>query len=191
MPEISQEQLDALTRGQNLLNKMWNDPKTGMAFKKKVKEFVPDAKIPELDIVDGATAPIFAELEEQKKANKTLADRLDNWETSQKNSKEESELQTQLDAIRKQYSFTPEGMQKVVDRMKEKNNPDADAAAAWVAAQERKARPVTPAFSKTDLNLYGASTIDESMKELHTNPERWAVNEMEIMLNEFAQQDAA
>lgn len=192
MAEISDADLAVKNRAVALLDKMWNDPKEGMSFKKRVKELVPDAKIPELDIVDSATAPLVAALEEQKKTSKTLADRLDNWEQNQKNSKEEGELQTQLDHIQKQYGFTVDGMQKVVDRMKAKNNPDAESAAAWVASQERKAAPVSnSALMPTALNLYGSNSEDESWAALNKDPVKWADQEMVKMINEFAEQDAA
>lgn len=192
MPEISDAQFATLQRGQALLDKLWNDPKGGTAFKKRVKEIIPDAKIPELDIVDEATAPLVAALEEQKKANKSIADRLDNWEKSQKDSKEESELQSQLDSVRKTYGFTADGMDKLITRMKEKNNPDAEAAAAWVAAQERKAKPISSSnIGPSALNLYGTSTEDDTWAALNKNPEKWFDNEVATMLNEFADQEAA
>jgi hypothetical protein len=145
-----------------------------------------------LDIVANVTAPLVAEIEEQKKANKSLADRLDSWETNQKNGKEEAELQGQLDSLKKTYSFTPEGMQRVVDRMKEKNNPDAESAAAWVLAQEKKARPITDsALLPQALNLYGSNSEDENWAELNKDPKGWADRELVKMINEFAEQEAA
>lgn len=193
MAEISDNELLILRRAENLLNKMISDPKEGMENKRKIKEkYAPDANFPELGIVDSATAPLVAALEEQKKSNKTLADRLDSWEQNQKNTKEEGELQNQLDGIRKQYSFTPDGMQRVIDRMKEKNNPDADSAAAWVAAQERKSRPVTDsALMPSALNLYGSNKEDDDFAELNKDPQGWADRKVVQMLNEFAQSDAA
>lgn len=186
MAEISDAELAVKNRAVALLDKLWNDPKEGMSFKRKVKELVPDVKIPELDIVEGATAPLMAEIEEQKKANKTLSDRLDNWEKTQKDGKEEVELQSQLDSIKKAYGFTIDGMQKVIDRMKEKNNPDAESAAAWVASQERKTKPVTDsALMPAALNLYGSNSEDESWADLNKDPIKWADREMVKMINEF------
>lgn len=192
MPEISDTELAVKNRAVALLDRMWNDPKEGMTFKKKVKELVPDAKIPELDIIASATAPLVAEIEEQKKANKTLAGRLDNWEKSHKDSREENDLQLQLNSIKKQYSFTDEGMQKVIDRMRSKNNPDAEAAAAWVASQERKSRPVTDsALLPSAMNLFGSNSEDETWAELNKDPRGWADRELVKMINEFAEADAA
>ena len=192
MPEISDADLAVKNRAVALLDKMWNDPKEGMTFKKKVKELVPDARIPELDIVASATGPLLAELEEQKSVSKSLKERLDSWEKTQKDSKDELELQAQLDGVKKTYSFTNDGMQKVIDRMKSKNNPDAEAAAAWVASQERKSKPLTDsALLPSALNLYGSNSSDDSWAELNRDPVGWADKEMVKMLNEFAEQEVA
>lgn len=191
MAEISDQDLAVKNRAVALLDKMISDPKDGLATKRRIKELLPDANFPELNIIDTATSPLLAELEEQKKVSKTLADRLDSWERNQKDSREEGELQSQLDGIRKQYGFTVDGMQKVIDRMKEKNNPDAESAAAWVASQERKAKPITNSITAQNMNLYGSNEVDDNWKALNLNPEKWAVGQMEQMLQEFAEQDAA
>ncbi len=44
MPEISEADLAVKNRAVALLDKMWNDPKEGMSFKKKVKEIVKRTK---------------------------------------------------------------------------------------------------------------------------------------------------
>lgn len=190
MPEISEAQQAIYTKAVSLLDRMISDPKEGLTTKRRIKELMPEAKFPELDIVANATDPLIAEIDESKKANKLLAERLDAWEKNQKDHKEESELQSQLDGIKKQYGFTVDGMQKVLDRMKAKSNPDAESAAAWVAAQERKAAPVKDGYSASNLNLFGSNEADESWKALNLNPEKWGVNEMEKMLAEYEREAA-
>lgn len=192
MAEISDAELAVKNRAVDLLNRMISDPTDGLAVKRKIKALVPDANFPELNVIDVTTAPIKAALDEQSALNKKLTDRLDKWESDNLNAKEESALQAQLDSIKKQYSFTTDGMQKVVDRMKAKNNPDAESAAAWVAAQERKAQPVAHSgLMPAALNLYGSNTADESWEALNRDPQKWMDNELVTMMNEFAAQDAA
>ena len=194
MPEVSEHELAVLRRAEGLLNNMISDPKEGLNVKRKIKALIPDAKFPELDVIDTVTQPFQARLAEQEKVNKSLADRLDAWETAQTNSKEESALQAQLDSVKKAYSFTSDGMQKVIERMKEKNNPDAESAAAWVARQERKASPVTnSALMPSALNLYGSNKTSDDLDvvALNRDPQGWADNKIIEMLNEFSQQDAA
>lgn len=192
MAEISDQDLAVKNRAVELLNRMINDPSDGLAVKRKIKALVPDANFPELAVIDNASAPIKAALAQAEVFNKSLSDRLDKWEASHKDAKEEGEIQAQLDSVKKQYSFTNEGMQKVVDRMKAKNNPDAESAAAWVAAQERKAQPVAhSALLPSALNLFGSNTADENWEALNRDPQKWMDNELVTMINEFAAQDAA
>jgi hypothetical protein len=191
MPEISDTELVVLQRGKQLLDRLWNDPEEGMAFKEKVRKIIPNASIPELDIVKTATKPLTERLSRQEEENKALKDRLDKWEQRSKDSDEETKISQMLEEVRSKFHFTDAGMEKVVSRMREKSNPDAEAAAAWVASQEKKAKPITTGISSSNLNLYGSNKEEESYKELNLNPEKWAVEQMEQMMNEFSEQDAA
>lgn len=192
MPEISQSELETLRRSEALLNKMWNDPKEGLNFKRKVKEYAPDARIPELDMIQAAAQPFEEKFTKQAEEIKTMRERLEAREKKEKDDKEESELEASLARVKSQFKFTDEGLEKVIARMKEKNNPDAEAAAAWVAAQERKAKPISGSnIGPSALNLYGSKTADEQYAALNKDPIAWADNEIATMLNEFAQQDAA
>ena len=192
MPEISDAQLELANKYQSLYNKLWNDPKEGLAFKRKVKELVPEAQIPELDMIDTTVKPFEEKMAKQAEENKAFKDRLDNIEKRSKDEKEESDLVKSLDSARKKFHLTDEGFDKAVARMKEMNNPDAEAAAAWVASQEKKARPVgSSSFAPSALNLYGSNKVDESMADLHRDPIAWQDATIQTMLDEFAAQEAA
>lgn len=190
MAEISDHDLAVKNRAVQLLDRMISDPKDGLSMKRKIKELVPEANFPELSIIDSTANPILARQEELNKQNEALKARLDKWEQSQIDTREEGQLQSQLDGIQKQYGFTHEGMQKVIDRMKSKNNPDAEAAAAWVASQERKAKPIKDSISQSNLNLFGSNEADEDFKELNLNPEKWAVKTMESMMHDWENEAA-
>jgi hypothetical protein len=192
MPEISQAELDLLQKSKKLLDQFWNDPEEGLAFKRKMKKFMPDASIPELEVADSVVKPLTEQLARQADENKALRERLDGWEKKQKDSQEESDLAKSLETVKSKFHFTDEGMNKVIARMKEKSNPDAEAAAAWVASQEKKAAPIQGSgLSHTNLNLYGSNEADESWKDLNMNPEKWMVKEAEKIMGEFAEQEAA
>ncbi len=194
MVEISEADLAIKNKAVELLNRMISDPKEGLSVKRKIKALIPEAKFPELDVIDTVTEPLVTRLAESEKTNKSLSDRLDNWEKAQKDSADESALQKQLDNVKKSYGFTDEGLQKVVDRMKTKNNPDAESAAAWVASQERKAKPISDsALLPSSINLYGSNSAsdDVDIVALNKDPQGWADKKIVEMLNDFAQQDAA
>lgn len=187
MPEISDQELATLRRAQSLLDGLWNDKEHGMALKRMVKAKLPDARIPELDIAEPMLAPVRAELEEQKKANKTLADRLDARERAEKDAREDADLTSALAAAKKEYRLTDDGMAKVIKRMKDTNNPDPAAAAAWVTDHEKPAAPVASSSFSTDFNLYGAGekSQDESIQRLHQDPKKWFDREASDFLNEI------
>jgi hypothetical protein len=192
MPEISDAELATLRRAQSLLDGLWNDKEHGMALKRMVKAKLPDARIPELDIAEPMLAPVKAELEEQKKANKTLADRLDAREAAEKEAKEDSDLTTSLAQAKKEYRLTDDGMAKVIKRMKDTNNPDPAAAAAWVTDHEPKPNPVAASsWSPSDLNLFGTGTksADEDIQSLHQDPIKWFDRKAAEILSETS--DAA
>lgn len=179
--EISKDRLEALGRAEALLNGLWNDKEKGLAFKKMVKEKVPTASIPELDMIDTVTKPYNDKISALEESQKKLQANLEKWETEKLNAKEEGEMTKMLDDIRKRHGFTDSGMQKVIDRMKEKNNPDADSAAAWVLSQEPKAKPaassVVPGLPGK-MNLYGSAKNDEMWAELNKDPQGFADQEI-------------
>lgn len=181
MAEITDERLAALTRAEKLLDALWNDKEKGLEFKKMVKAKVPDANIPQLDIIDTVTKPYNEKMASLEESNKKLTERLNNWETEKLNAKEEADLAKQLDAIRATHRFTDEGMKKVVERMRDKKNPDAEAAAAWVLAQEPKAKPVASSVVPGvpgKANLFGSAKASDDWKELNADPVAYADQEI-------------
>ena len=183
--EVSAERLDSLTRAEKLFNALWNDKEFGLTLKKEVKKHVPDARIPDLDIVETVTKPYDEKIAKLADDNKKLLERLDKYDEEKINSAEESAMSKELDRVRQANKFTDEGMKKVIERMKEKKNPDAEAAAAWVLAQEPKSSPVTPSslgFS-TKANLFGSNSQSDDWKELNLNPEAYADKEIASILS--------
>lgn len=192
MPEISDAELALAKKYEGLYNKLWNDPKEGLNFKRKVKELVPDAQIPELDMIDVTVKPFEEKLAKQEESNKVLLARLDAIEKAKKDGDEESALVKSLDSARKKFHLTDEGFDKAVARMKQMNNPDAESAAAWVASQEKKARPVgSSSFAPAALDLYGSNKVNDDWASLHKDPVAWQDSQIQIMLDEFAEAEAA
>jgi len=183
--EVSKARLEALARAESLLNTLWNDKDEGLKFKRMVKDKVPTAKIPELDVIDAVVKPRDEKLSAIEEANKKLAERLDAYEKEKLDAKEEAEVQKHLDEVKSKNRFTDEGMRKVIERMKEKNNPDVESAAAWVLAQEPKTEPtkksvVPGGFGKAD--LYGSATMSEDWKDLNLDPMGYADKEIMSIL---------
>ena len=193
MAEISDAELATLQRAKSLLDTLYSDGDMGMDFKRMLKKKFPDARIPELDIVDKERKAIDEKINPIAEENKKLKERLEKWETDQRNKEEEGALKATLSDVQKKYGFTEEGMQKVIARMKDKNNPDAESAAAFIKSQEPKPQTIKSSnYLPQDMNLFGSSqkSDDESIKALHMDPRKWQDNEIASILNEFDQQAA-
>lgn len=183
---LTKEQAAIYQRGMGVLNKMWQDPKDGLAFKRKVKSIEPTWAIPEVDVVDQAAAPFRAEIDSLKKDVTDLVDTIKGERKTAAEQREETSLKQSLTDAQREYRLSDETMEKVVERMKATGNPDPHSAAAWVTDHLPKAKPTggSSNFGPSALNLFGVKTQDESWKDLHTDPEGWFDREVESILND-------
>lgn len=177
----------ALSRARDLMNKLWNDPKLGADVRKAAKEQFPDIVLPD-DQINPVVAPIKAELDEVKAANKALLDRLDKRDKEETERAAQLSLEQKLDAARKKFSLTDEGFDKMVARMKAEGNfTDAESAAAWVAHETPPPKPAQgPSWSPQALDLYGSNKQNDDYKLLHTNTEAFFDQTVQQILNEAA-----
>ena len=193
--EITRSRLNLLEGVSKLNNELWNDPKLGMQVKELVKEKYPNANIPEIDAarsVKKAESDILTKVEEANKA--TLA-RIEAFEAAQKKEKEDSiaakaekDFASEIEATKRKYQLTPEGMEKVFARMKEKNNPDVEAAAAWVTDHEPKQDPLmNSSYSPTNMDVFGSSSGDKEFEEInkHAFDGKWFDKEVRKINEDF------
>lgn len=193
--EVSKSLLNQLQGTAKLTNAIWNDPKYGMTVKEIVKEKYPDANIPELDAIHSvkrAESEIHTKVEE---STKQILSRIEAFEKSQKDrdekeatTKAEKEFADQVESTKKKYQLSPEGMEKVFSRMKEKNNPDVEAAAAWVTDHEPKQDPLmNSSYSPSGIDMYGASSGDKEFEEInkHAFDGKWFDKEVRKINEDF------
>lgn len=182
--EIQKDSLEALNQTRQLFDTLLNDGEFGMALKRKVKEKIPAARFHDLEVVETVTKPYDEKINKMAEDHKKLQERLDKYEQEKINSAEEGELNKELDRVRSVYKFTDDGMKKVISRMTEKKNPDAESAAAWVMSQEPKTAPVTPSsLFGGKANLYGSGSETDEWRELNKDPEAYADREMANILS--------
>lgn len=191
MVEVSKAEMEILKNAHSMLNKLYNHPDKAMDFKRLVKDA--GYKVPELDTIERVTKPYDEKLGGLADENKKLKERLDKWENDNLNAKEERELSSQLDAIKKEHGFDDEGMQKVIKRMQEKKNPDVEAAAAWVKNSMPKPQITTNSnnFSASKFkgsNLTGGGEEGEKawntlMKDANTGGDEFFNSVVEDVLN--------
>jgi hypothetical protein len=79
-------------------------------------------------------------------------------------------------------------MEKVFSRMKEKNNPDVEAAAAWVTDHEPKQSPLTnSSYSPAGMDVFGSSSGDKEFEEInkHAFDGKWFDKEVRSINEDF------
>lgn len=194
MVEISQSRLALLEGVAKIKEELWNDSKFGPTIKEMVKQKFPNANIPEVDMARAsrnAETTILAKVEEKEKA---LESRIEAFEKAQKerdekdsNAKEEMAFTREVESVKKKYQLSSEGMEKVFSRMKEKNNPDVESAAAWVTDHEvKEAPPAASPYSPQSLDLYGSKSGDKAWEELNRDPLAYGDAEIARMANDFS-----
>lgn len=185
--EVSASRLKLLERDANLAAALWNDPKYGMKVKEIAKEKWPDSNIPELDAIKEVKKTESELLTKFEEKNKALDAKLEAFEKAQKEkeekdneAKEAKRFEAEVEVAKKKYALSPEGMEKVFARMKEKNNPDVEAAAAWVTDHQQAAAPINQSSMHPDFNPFGSKSEDADWALLNKNPWDGKFAEQEI-----------
>lgn len=190
--EVSKARLIALEGVNQLKEALWNDPKLGPQIKEMVKEKFPQANIPEVDAARAARKVESEVLEKVTAKEKALDDKIaafnkaqEDRDTEYRTRKEEKEFESEVEDVRKKYQLTPEGMEKVFARMKAKNSPDVEGAAAWVTDQESKAPVQENSFAPQTLDMYGANSGADEWRELNIDPRKYGDKVLTEMSNDF------
>lgn len=184
---VTKDQLAVLQRGMGVLNKLWQDPKDGLAFKRKVKQVEPTWAIPEVDIVDQAAGPLREEITGLRKTVEDLVGTITTERQTAAEKADEADMTARLDQARKDYRLTDEGMEKVVAYMKEHRVADPLAAAARITDLMPKTAPTggSSSYGPQALNLFGSKTEDANWADLHKDPEGWFDREVANVMREF------
>lgn len=192
---ISKAAHETLTAIKALMDKAWDSKDTGSQLRKLLKQVDPTLKVPE-DIADSVIAPVKGEIDETRKEVKGMAERLDKFLAESKDKDDTASLRKDLATAQKRFGLDDEGLTKVMQRMKEKNNPDVESAAAWVASQAPKPQPISDhGITSLSADLFGTTKPDDQYKELQTGgdpfrPGGWFDREAIKILNEPTEQAA-
>jgi len=192
--EVPKSRIKQLESVASLADALWNDPKVGMTIKERYKEMNPNANIPEVVVAQSSRKveqDLIAKIEAKEKA---VDDKISAWEkknadkeAADESKQAEASFASEVEATKAKYKLTQEGMEKVFARMKEKNNPDVEAAAAWVTDHEVKAAP-TSGYNDSAFNPYGSKSEDKSWELLNKNPfdGKFAEQEINRIAQDFA-----
>ena len=170
----------AQSRLLELAQDLWNDAELGPKVQAKAKAKWPDAKTTN-EVVDPWLNPLR---EENAKLAKALEEMREERAAEKKAAEQKTSEQSfaaMLDKVRRDFSLTDEGVDKVVARMKEAGAYDVEAAAALVARQAPPAPVPGPTWAPQSLNLFGSKDFDEARARLHRDP----IGHMDAELSEF------
>ena len=168
---VSPQQLGAFQRAANALDKLLGDPKLGRQVRATVKEAMPDVDFSKFTAQEQMEDAIAA-------ATKTLTDKVAELEAKQAErdkkadeDKQFADFSTRVTAAVKQHRLTDEGMQKMIERMKEQQSSDVEAAAAWVAEQAPKPQSPQPSnIFPGKVDAWGTQSKDPQFEKLHKDP---------------------
>jgi len=192
---ISKAAYETLMKIKSMMDGAWDNKDTGAAFRKILKQVNPDLKIPD-ELAESAIAPVKTEIEDTRKQVKGLAERLDKFLSENKDEKDTAALRKDLADAQKKYGLDEEGMTKVMQRMKDKNNPDVEAAAAFIAASAPKPQPLADhGLNSVGADLFGTTRKEDDYAELHTGgdpfkPGGWFDKQAIKIMNEPTDQAA-
>lgn len=179
---FSQEELDTHHRAATLLQSMLADPRTAEKAEELVMQINPTAKFPMRERREALTAPIMGELEKKQKALDALEARLtarDERDAAEAAKRQEDSLLSRIDTVKRQRGFSDEMMDRVMQRMRDNNNPDVEAAAAFVSESIPKQAPATGYdFLPQQVDAFGSGSGTDQWKALHANPDGWLTSEL-------------
>lgn len=169
---------DIAFRSAQLLQSMLADPRTAEEAERLVAVINPEAKFPGRERREAITKPVMDSLAVERAAREALQARLDARDAAEAEaarSRQEDQMMQTLNAVKHKRGFNDETMDRVIARMRQENNPDVEAAAAWVA--ESIPRPA-PATSNYDLlggqvDPLGMNTQVDHFKGIQENPQQW------------------
>ena len=202
MVTVSRADVELWQKSTHLLNRMLGDPVDAPVLEKIVEKHNPQAVFPGraareaivtplMSAVDQRAAELQAKLDAESEARTALQARVDARDEAEAQAKakaEESALENRIKSIQSKRGFSDEVMTRVLDRMREQNNPDVDAAAAWVAESIPKPLPASGNdFLPSTVDVYGSSASDvkeTAWKNLHENPTQWQTNELRSIVKD-------
>lgn len=193
---VAEAELATLRSIKAMMDRAWDGKDTGAAFRKMLKQANPDLKIPD-DLAESAIAPIKGEVDEARKEVKGIGDKLDKFLTETKDREETTKLRTDIADSVKKFGLDDDGKTKMLERMKATNSFDVEAAAAWVAHQAPKPKPITDhGIGSMSADLFGTAKADNAFKDLHTGGDPFRAGgffeqEANKVMTEFAQEAAA
>lgn len=179
---VPKDQFSLHQRSAQLLNDLLTDPRTAEQAEQLVAQVNPEAKFPFKERREAMYKPVWDELEKERAARQALEAKIAAREAAEAEAAQRQQtdaMVTRLNRIKEKRGFSDEAMEQVMARMRDQNNPDVEAAAAFVAESMPKPPPASGHdFLPTNVDVYGTSSGDAAWESLHKNPDQWLTNEL-------------
>jgi len=161
---------DVYQRSAALLDKLLGTPDTALEAERLIKRVNPEAKFERSEIAALYTKPIQDELATTREELAALKKQAEEERAARAEHDREAKLMERLTKAQRKHGFDEATMTKVMERMREQNNPDVEAAAAFIAESVPKPAPVAGnnTFPGT-LDVYGTQSKSEEFKGFHDN----------------------
>lgn len=182
--EIDDGELANLRAGYNLVNRLHNDPKTSDRIRAAIKDIDPDLKLPDQP-VDVRVKPIEEQVGKLAETVESLAKLHKEDMEARRNSSEDAALSARIAAAANRFDFNDEGRKQLIERLVAQKSSDVEGAAALIAADNPKPRPMPSSGFPHLADPFGVrGSTDENMKLLHTDPDRWQQETIEQLVAE-------
>lgn len=199
--QVNRRDLELWQKSTALLDRMLGHPVHAPTAETIIKDLNPDAVFPGRAAREAITTPLMGEVEkvrtetaaqlaaadERATALQTRLDARDARELEVATKAQETALTNRLTEIQAKRGFSDETMQKVLERMRENNNPDVDSAAAWVAETIPKPFPTSGHdYLPSTVDVYGSSEdpATTAWKGLHENAQKWQTDELRAIVKD-------
>ena len=146
---------------------------------------------PLMGAVDQKATELKAEIEAERAERAALQakwDAREAREAEQAQKAQEAALTDRISDIQTKRGFSDETMQKVLERMREQNNPDVESAAAFVAESIPKPLPTSGHdYLPSTVDVYGSGAADPATtawKGLHENAQKWQTDELRAIVRD-------
>lgn len=189
---IPKVQFDLLSQVDALMKKVWNHGQHGAAARRLFKQAEPSLTIPE-DIGDEIAKTRLTPIQEEVTGLKKTVEEFITSQREEKKSAEEKTAEAglldRLTKVKDKWRFTDEGMELVLNRLKEQKSADVEAAAAFIAS-EHAPPPQNEQQNghfpmRADLFGAGMKSADEDVQQLHKDPLQWQENQFRQMMSEL------
>lgn len=179
---------DSVRNAAALLERMLVDPRTAPDAERLVSQLNPQAQFPNRQQREAVLAPVMSELEKERARVGALEAKWaarEEAEAAREAKRAEDALVSRMESVKRQRGLSDEAMDRVMQRMRENNNPDVEAAAAWVAESAPKPPPVSGYdYLPATVDPYGTASGDKAWEALHKDPQQWLTAELRSIVRD-------